>query len=265
MWKMWKVTPKQTKPKEHPTPPDYFLWNSPDGEFQKLSQKWHETFRMHCKLEPEYRILEIGCGAGRMALPFEGFLTTGSYDGVDIREDYIGWANHNIGSQKLRFQHLNLTNPHYRKKGGEDAARAKLPFADAAFDFIFLTSVFTHLNAREMENYVRESWRLLKPNRYLLSTYFLLNKHSRANIAGGVSQYRFKHKTEEFTWDEARWDRGRATALEEDRVLQTHHAYGFQTSVILGAWSSSKAGSKPVPSPNPNPRHNQDIVVAFKS
>jgi SAM-dependent methyltransferase len=249
--------------KSWPDPPDYALWQDPKGAFKKLAMKWHETFRLQCRLEPHHRVLEIGCGAGRMAMPFESFLTSGTYVGVDIREDYIGWANQHLGSAKLSFKLLDLANPHYRKSGS-DAAQAILPFADADFDFIFLTSVFTHLNSREMANYVRECARLLRPNSYMLSTFFLLNAHSHKGIADRLSKYKFRYKSDDFTWEEVEKDPGHATAIEEERALQAHSQCGLLTRTVLGAWSTAYPLPGSIPSIAPMPRHNQDIVIAYK-
>ena len=40
-------------------------------------------------LKPEHRVLDIGCGVGRVALPLTRYLTSGTYDGFDIVKRWI--------------------------------------------------------------------------------------------------------------------------------------------------------------------------------
>ena len=53
------------------------------------------------------------------------------------------------------------------------------PCADNSFDLVFLTSVFTHMFAGDVENYLSEISRVLKPGGKCLITWFLLDEVSR--------------------------------------------------------------------------------------
>ena len=70
------------------------------------------------------------------------------------------------------------------------------PFADASFDFVFVTSVFTHMLPNEVGNYLREIRRVLKPTGRCLITWFLLNQESESLIEAGKSSLDFRHKLE---------------------------------------------------------------------
>lgn len=247
-------------------PPKDALWRGAAGDFGPQATKWHETFRLLCDLKPHHHVLEIGCGAGRMAAPFVSFLTTGLYLGVDISEEAIAWAQTHVGSANISFTHLDFRNPHYRQDRGADATIARLPFEDRSFDFVFLASVFTHLTSSEVKNYVSETARLLRTGGYALSTYFLLNSFSRTNIARGLSKYSFQHATDDHTRDEVKTRPGKVTALDEEFVLRAHSDAGLLARTILGGWSftTGVATGKTRHDEFPAARHNQDIVVAYQ-
>jgi len=62
------------------------------------------------------------------------------------------------------------------------------------FDFIFLTSIFTHMPSPEMENYMAEISRVLKPGGRCLISFFLLNPEACALVREGRSQIDFRHE-----------------------------------------------------------------------
>lgn len=59
---------------------------------------------------------------------------------------------------------------------------------------VFLTSVFTHMFPPDVEHYLDEISRVLKPGGRCLCTYFLLNDESLAHIAEGKSAHNFQHE-----------------------------------------------------------------------
>ncbi len=50
------------------------------------------------------------------------------------------------------------------------------PKADNSIDIIFLESVFTHLFESDIEHYLNESRRVLKPSGRILATMFIINQ-----------------------------------------------------------------------------------------
>src|SRR5687768_14342625 len=48
-------------------------------------------------LAPDHRVLDVGCGAGRLATPIARFLgPDGSYEGFDNSAERIAWCEENI-------------------------------------------------------------------------------------------------------------------------------------------------------------------------
>jgi SAM-dependent methyltransferase len=143
-------------------------------EFVWIGEATTQTF----PIRPSDRVLEVGCGIGRMALPLTRRLTKGgSYDGIDITPEKVDWCRRTITRRYSNF-HFHLADMYskfYNPRGQSKASEYRFPFADATYDFVFLISVFSHMLPEDMENYLREITRVLKPEGQCLSSYFLFN------------------------------------------------------------------------------------------
>jgi SAM-dependent methyltransferase len=134
-----------------------------------------------CGLEPEERVLDAGCGAGRLAFGLTGYLgPKGRYDGFDVDAGSIRWAQRNISNQfpNFHFQVADVQNKSYNPRGGIPAAAFTFPYENETFDLVFLFSVFTHMLPADMERYMAEISRVLKKGKRAYLTYYLLNQES---------------------------------------------------------------------------------------
>ena len=97
------------------------------------------------------RILEIGCGVGRMT-KYLGELF-GEVYGVDVSEEMI-----RVGKNRLK----SISNVHLYCNSGSDLSM----FPDNYFDFALSYIVFQHIPEKEVIiNYINETYRVLKPNK----------------------------------------------------------------------------------------------------
>jgi SAM-dependent methyltransferase len=149
-------------------------------DYVLIADHFFEIFHKYCGIKPTDKVLDVGCGCGRMAIPFTRFLTTGSYEGFDILPELIEWCQKNITPRYPTFHfqladvHHNLYNKDAKLKGND----FRFPYADDYFDFTFLTSVFTHMLQDDVEQYMREIVRTLKPGGTSLLTFFIINEES---------------------------------------------------------------------------------------
>ena len=176
-----------------------------DGDFRKIGEHFLKHFISLAGLKPDERVLDVGCGIGRMAIPLTKYLNKhGSYEGFDVVQDGINWCRENISPRypNFHFQIADLFNTSYNPHGKHKAADYRFPYEKEYFDFVFLTSVFTHMLPKDMENYLREISRVLRKNGRCFITFFLLNNESRKQIRDGKStqnfRYTFKHNKEEY-------------------------------------------------------------------
>jgi SAM-dependent methyltransferase len=169
------------------------------GDFKETGIAFRELFKELGNLKPYHRVLDIGCGIGRMAAPLTEYLNKdGSYEGFDIVQDGIDWCQHNITPRfpNFRFALADIHNDHYHPAGKQKASAYHFPYESNSFDFVFLTSVFTHMPKPEVDHYVSEIGRVLKPGGRALVTFFLLNDDSRKLMVTSKSAHNIQHSIE---------------------------------------------------------------------
>jgi SAM-dependent methyltransferase len=165
------------------------------GNFLGVGQEFLGHFRTIGGLRPWEAVLDVGSGTGRMAVPLTQYLDRrGRYEGFDIVAEGVRWCQEQITPRfpNFRFRHVDLYNKHYNRLGACPAAAFRFPYPDASFDFVVLTSVFTHLLPRDLENYVGEIARVLRRGGRVLTTFFLLNETSLAAVRAGRSRPAFR-------------------------------------------------------------------------
>jgi len=114
-------------------------------------------------LQPNDRVLEVGCGGGRQALALADYLEPGGYVGLDIDEVSIRACRAQPALSKFEFVVADVENEVYRPQGSTKGSEYRFPFDDDSFDFVFLASVYTHLLEDDCANYGREMMRVLAP------------------------------------------------------------------------------------------------------
>jgi SAM-dependent methyltransferase len=212
--------------------------------FLPWGYKFLAYFKDYGGLKPDHRVLDVGCGIGRMAIPLTKYLSkSGSYEGIDVVPVGIKWCSENISPRypNFRFQLADIYNKAYNPSGRLKVTDFIFPFDDASFDFVFLTSVFTHMLPQEVKHYLSEIGRVLKPGRRCLITWFLLNDRSKHNIIHGKSSQQFTFPIEGCltTNPDVPED---AIAYEESDVMEFYSRSGITLSrpIHYGSWSGRK-------------------------
>jgi SAM-dependent methyltransferase len=225
------------------------------GDFRAVGRHLAELFIAEVQPDPKAHILDIGCGAGRVAIPLTHMLPEARYDGFDVMRRAIRWCRRNITSRHphFRFHHVSVRNSDYSLLG-VPAARFTFPFDDATFDCAFAFSLFTHLDFEEMRRYLRESARVLRPGGKLLATFFLLNDFSLPRLATlPVPHLRFPVVREAVRFADAR-NPAFAVAVDESRLRELLSDAGFkEIRVLPGVWTGRESGPT-----------FQDVVVCQK-
>lgn len=228
------------------------------GDFKKIGQEFLWYFIRYSKLKPSAKVLDVGCGLGRMAIPLTKFLNKkGNYEGFDIVPSAISWCKNNISSKfpNFSFQIADIYNKEYNPNGKFEASTYRFPYQDSSFDFVFLTSVFTHMLPRDMEHYFSEISRVLKKNGKCFITYFLSREDSLRLMKTEKSSLNFKHEFEGFRT--INLDKSEAAVCyDEAYVLDLYEKYGFKVVRPLhyGSWCGRQ-----------NYLSYQDIIIASKS
>lgn len=193
-----------------------------------------------CGLQPDDAMLDVGSGIGRKTLPLTRYLSArGRYEGIEIVKAGVDWCRGRITPKypQFHFQQIDVLNSYYNPAGRQPASEYRFPFADATFDFAALGSVFTHLLPGDLENYLAEVARVLKPGGRCLITFFLLNQESSGLIEAGHSTLDLRHgagvyRVVDVTAPE------RTIGYDEGYVLALYHKNGLQIQrpVHYGSW-----------------------------
>ena len=227
-----------------------------DGDFTETGDEFFRIFVEFANLKQNESVLDVGCGTGRMARPLASYLTSGHYDGIDIVRPSISWCQQTYSKQfpNFKFHHLNAYNGYYNPGGQCVASEYRFPFEDSTFDFIFLTSVFTHMLPADVENYAREISRMLKPGGRCLITYFLLNPDSYQSLREGKADRTFDNEMPGCRVQYAANPEA-AVAYEERDVSAIYTACDLQVMepIRYGRWSGRQDGTS-----------YQDLVLARK-
>lgn len=227
------------------------------GDFEKTGQEFLNYFIQIANLQPNSRVLDVGCGIGRMAVPLTTYLSNqAEYWGFDIVQEGIQWCQEHITSKfsNFHFLHNDIYNKFYNQNGKFKTQDYRFPFDNDFFDFIFLTSVFTHMLPSDIKHYMGEISRVLKPEGKCLITFFILNEESKKLVSSDLSTLNFKYKMDDFlTINETVPED--AVAYEEEFVkkLFENHGLVITQPIHYGAWCGRQ-----------NFLTYQDLIIAEK-
>ncbi len=170
----------------------------------------------NAKLLPSHRVLDVGCGCGKLARPLTTYLNSkGGYDGIDITREVINWCKERYQNYpNFRFCFADLYSERYNPKGAFNASNYEFPFPNNEFDVVYVGSVFTHMVSEDMDNYIAEIARVMKLGGICLATYFILDAVSRENIAAGLTYPKF---ADEFKSQTCRVENA-GTSRSSDRI-----------------------------------------------
>lgn len=215
------------------------------GDFHTIGERFLGYFCQIGGLQPHESVLDVGCGVGRMAVPLTRYLhSQARYRGFDIVKPAIEWCQSQISPRYPNFQfaHANIQNDEYNPRGLDRAEHYRFPYNDASFDFIFLTSVFTHMLPAGMRNYLREMKRVLRPDGRIFVTAFLLDEISKAHMQNEASLFHFKDSGKGYwTTHLQRPEAATAYALDELRVMLEGTGLQIIEPIHWGNWSSRPA------------------------
>ena len=165
---------------ERGLPPMRLRMDVGHGDFRSIGAASRKLLIRH-GLQPNDRVLDIGSGIGRVAIPLTEYLSReGSYEGFDVIGRWVRWCRRNITPvhPHFRFTHVRVSNSHYGR-GGVDPSQFRFPYPDASFDFAFAMSVFTHMTLDGVRNYIAEAHRVLRPGGTLVASFFFAEKDLR--------------------------------------------------------------------------------------
>jgi ubiquinone/menaquinone biosynthesis C-methylase UbiE len=171
------------------------------GDFVKSGQDLVNLCIQHAQLKPNHQVLDVGCGIGRLAVALSPYLNShGAYYGFDVVQDGINWCTKNISPKhpNFHFKFTPLRNDLYNLSTEERAENFTFPYPNNQFDLVVLTSVFTHMQPPEVQHYLKEIKRVLKPGGKCLATFFVIDEQTHQTIKTRTDVMQFNYEYEEY-------------------------------------------------------------------
>lgn len=161
----------------------YYL-QSAESEAQRLVT--------HFNCDNMSKVLDIGCGQGRLPIGILRVVGELDYVGIDVNFKSVEWCKRHIESRhpSFLFHHLDITNERYNPQGSSLTEDFKFDIPKNSVDIIYLFSVFSHMYENEMRVYLSDFTRILKSEGKLFFTTFV--EENVPNVSINPENYVFE-------------------------------------------------------------------------
>lgn len=206
-------------------------------------------------LDKSSKVIEIGCGCGRVARVLTRLLPPNHYIGMDVDPAVVAYCQQSklFKDAGFRFDRMDIRNAAYNPNGEIAASEYAFPYDSAWADVVFHISVFTHMLPEDVRNYIAETARLLRPGgRCLFSAFLMDHGHD-----GGIDFphdhgfYRLHH--EELA------EKAVGYNLDFFESVFAEHDMVPSKKPLIGGWRGAKG------SVAPDTAFGQDILIFEKS
>lgn len=144
-----------------------------DTDFVAAAIRDVALLQRHAGLTRESRLLDWGCGAGRLAVGIRQSLGhVRDYHGVDVQPDLLDWARENLTDEHTRFTLVDQRNERYNPDG---TPSFEIPAESGSVDVLYAYSVFSHMLEADVRGYAETIAGILAPQGRAVMTAFVEN------------------------------------------------------------------------------------------
>jgi cyclopropane fatty-acyl-phospholipid synthase-like methyltransferase len=189
-----------------------YVQNAPSANFaiggkdDSVISNAQTSILLKAGLESQMKVLEIGCGTGRVLIGLSQHIKGGSYTGIDVVDECVEYT-------RARIVDLGL---------GENFKARKmsnyLDYPNEKYDCIFAFSVFTHMESEDIYQTLMELRSRLKPESFTLFTFLPLETAFGSALFIQESRYDL----------DKRYRRVRNTAFTMDTISEICKLAGYK-------------------------------------
>lgn len=207
-----------------------------------------EFFRMileHLNITKSNKVLEIGCGTGRIAVPFINHIGN-NYYGFDVNDLYVDYCRTISGN----FTHLDVIHEDWNPAGSINPTEVAFPHKNNYFSAVFSIAVFNHFHISWFKRYVAESARVLTKGGKIFFT-LIITSEPKSDTG---PPFKFNHRTEE-EWYDYEDKKLYNVAFPEKliRRIMIENGLMIQEPIRYGSWNKS-----------PLALSGHDVIIAHK-
>jgi SAM-dependent methyltransferase len=185
------LSPREDIAADPPEPPSHLMGGVGGGDFWQTGHQIVGLAMATVRVGPQDRVLDVGCGLGRVALPLSRLLDDrGQYDGFDTSREYVDWCQTalELDPARYRFHYFSIRSSHYNERGAATAEAFVFPWPANSFSLAIAVSLFTHLSAGATQNYLNQIARTLEPGGRLFASFFVLDDQSVKLVEQGATE-----------------------------------------------------------------------------
>ena len=153
-------------------PEDEAVARSVGGNLEHFGVLEHSLLRQY-GLKDNGRVVDVGCGAGRLAAQLRRFPEM-RYLGLDVVPELLDYCRRKMARPDFRLE-LSQGN--------------RIPLADGEADFVIFFSVFTHLLHEESYVYLEQAHRVLAPGGRVIFSFFEFAVESQWSVFEGNADW----------------------------------------------------------------------------
>jgi SAM-dependent methyltransferase len=146
---------------------DAFYLESAESEANRLAT--------HFGCGRHTRVLDIGCGQGRLATGIIRVIGDIDYIGIDVDKESIDWCRRYIERhhKSFHFHRLDVANERYNPRGVPLSDGFQFKLAPTSVDIVYLYAVFSNMTEHDMRIYLKDCARILADGRDVFFTAYV--------------------------------------------------------------------------------------------